>query len=346
MSTQWGTNVYVLGNQGPKFLRTLQLLVGKDGDGNVSPATGLLIDATPKDGSPGLRITFEITKTIYRTPNQALIKIYNLNQAHERQIDREFNDIILQGGYRGQTHTFFRGNIRFTHFYREENDHISEINAGDGDKDFRGALVNFTLAAGHDDENTIRQLVTSMRATTMGRIAGKKIKSKRLRGRTYSGLARDVMDKIAKDSDGHWSIQNGAMVLVPVDSVLPGSAIAISSETGLLGAPEINNKGIKIRCMLDPRIIPGSKLWLQNNDVKQRHLKASMTGQSHKLHGSKRPVRLDPDGVYKVYAVKLVGDMCGADWYCECMCVALDSQIPSTQGLPQSSTPDDDVLTF
>jgi hypothetical protein len=346
MATQWGDNLYVLQNDGPKFPRALQLLVGKDGDGNVSPATGLLIDAMPKDNSPGLRITFEITKTLYRTPNQALIKIYNLNQDHERQIDREFNDVILQGGYRGQPHTFFRGNIRFTHFYREENDHISEINAGDGDKDFRGALVNFTLTAGHDDEDTIRSLTASMRATTMGRVAGKKLKSKRLRGRTYSGNARDVMDKIAKDSDGHWSIQNGSMVLVPVDSVLPGVAIAISSETGLLGAPEVNNKGIKIKCMLDPRIIPGCKLWLQNNDVKQKHLKASVEGQKHKLKGPKMPVRLDPDGVYKCYAVKLVGDTRGPDWYCECMCVALDSPIPSSKGVPISSTPDDDVLTF
>lgn len=346
MGTQWGPNMYVLGNDGPKFPRCLQLLVGKDGDGNVSPATGLLIDSMPKDGAPGLRVTFEITKTIYRTPNQALIKIYNLNQAHEKQIDREFNDVILQGGYRGQEHTFFRGNIRFTHFYREVNDRIAEINAGDGDKDFRGALVNFTLAAGHDDETTIRQLTTSMRATTMGHVSGKKVRVKRLRGRTYSGLARDVLDKIAKDSDGHWSIQNGSLIMVPVDSVLPGAAIAISSDTGLLGAPEVNNKGIKIKCMLDPRIIPGCKLWLQNNDVKQKHLAAASEGQKHKLKGAKKPVRLDPDGVYKVYAVKMVGDTRGPDWYCECMCVALDSPIPTKAGTPISSTPDDDVVTF
>jgi hypothetical protein len=340
----WGPNLYVSGNQGPKFPRALQLLVGKDGDGNVSPATGLLIDSTPKDGSPGLRITFEITKTIYRTPNQALIKIYNLTQDHEKQVEREFNDVILQGGYRGQVHTFFRGNIRFSHFYRETNEHIAEINAGDGDKDFRGALVNFSLSAGHDDEAIIRSVTDSMRATTKGRLAGKKLKVERLRGRAYSGLARDVMDKVAKDNDGHWSIQNGLMIMVPVDSVLPGEAIAVASETGLLETPESNNKGIKIKVMLDPRIIPGGKLWLKNNEVKGRKLKPAIEGQKHKLHGPKAPVRLDPDGVYKVYAVKHVGDTRGSDWYSECMCVALDAPIPSAKGLPVSSTPDDDLL--
>jgi hypothetical protein len=106
----------------------------------------------------------------------------------------------------------------------------------------------------------------------------------------------------------------------------------------------VNNKGIKIKCMLDPRIVPGCKLWLQNNDVKQKHLKASIEGQKHKLKGPKMPVRLDPDGVYKVYAVKLIGDTRGPDWYCECMCVALDSPIPSKAGVPMSSTPDDDVM--
>lgn len=344
-TTQWGPNLYVSGNTGPKMGRVLQLLVGHDGDGNVRYDNGLLISNVQPDGSPGLRMTFEITKTIYRTPNQALIKIYGLSQEHEKTIGREYNDVILQGGYQGQVRVFFRGNIRFTHFYGEAGvDRIAEINAGDGDKDFRNALVNFTLEAGHTDGDVIHRLFTSMRATTEGRIAGKNLKTRFARGRTYSGLVRDVMDQAARNSDAHWSIQNGAMIMVPVDSVLPGEAIVVSSETGLLGTPEVNNKGIKIRTLLDPRIVPARKLWLQNNEIKQKHLAKAIEGQKHKLHGPQKPVRTDPDGVYKTYAVKMAGDTRGPNWECESMCVALDSPIPSIKGLPISSTPDDDVL--
>jgi hypothetical protein len=333
--------------QGNKWLRQAQVIVGKNGDGNVSPSNGLLISSVQSDGSPGLRITFDIQKTIYRTPNQALIKVYNLTQAHEKQIDAEYNDLIVQCGYVGQgaMRLVFRGNIRFTHFYREGNDHVGEINAGDGDKDFRNAIVNFTLQANHSDADVMDKLLETMQATIKGHIAGKNINRKRIRGKTHVGLARDVMDRIAKENDGHWSSQDGALTMIPVDSVVsPAQAIEISSETGLLETPEVNDKGITIKVMLDPRIVAGGKLWLKNNDVKMKHLSRVLTGQSRKAKGPKTPVRLDPDGVYKVFAVRHVGDTCGGDWYSECRCVGLSQPIPSSKGMPVSTTPDGDLL--
>ena len=330
---------------GPKWLRYARVLVGKNGNGDVSPTVGLSIESVqPSDNSPGLRIKFEITKTIYHTPNQALITIYNLTQAHEQAIDKEYNDLILIAGYQGQERVVFRGNIKFTHFYGDGLDRYAEINAGDGDKDFRNALVNFTLAAGHDDEDTIDNLLTSFQATTKGHVHGKHIARKRIRGRTYSGSARDVLNTIERENDGHWSIQDGVLNLVPVDSVLPSEAIVVSSDNGLLGPPEVNDPGITIRTMLEPRIVPGGKLWLQNNEVRQKHLKASMTGQQHKLKGPKVPVRLDPDGVYKVFAHKLTGDTRDTTWVSECRTVGLDQPIPSKKGMPISTTPDGDIL--
>jgi hypothetical protein len=183
-----------------------------------------------------------------------------------------------------------------------------------------------------------------MQATTKGHIHGKHLTRSRLRGKVYSGMMRDHMDKIARENDAEWSMQDGKLVMVPVDSVLPGAAIAISSETGLLGAPEINDKGITVKTMMDLRIVPYGKIWLKNNEVKMAHLKAAQTGQKRKLHGPATPIRLDPDGVYKVYAVKHVGDTRGTDWYSECRCVALDSPIPKATGMNSSSTPDGDLL--
>lgn len=322
-----------------KWMRSLQLLVGKDGDGDVSPATGLLIE--------GLRITFEFTKTIYRTPNVATIKVYNLNSTSERKILKEYNDVILQGGYVGggeKPRLFFRGNVSFGSAYRDDTSRICEINAKDGDKDFRGALVNFTLAAGHTDADAIHKVLESFQATTLGHAHGKNLHAKHGRGRTFSGNARDVLDHIAGNNDAEWSIQNGLLTMVPVDSTLPTEAFEVSSETGLLGTPEANDQGIAMKMLFDPRIIPGSKVWLKNNEVKTKHLKAAVTGQKRKLHGPNVPARTDQDGVYKVYAVHGVGDTRGEDWFSELKCVALDAPIPSRKGMPQSSAPDGEIL--
>jgi hypothetical protein len=319
-----------------KWLRKCQLLVGKDGNGEVWPSSGLLVEH--------LRIAFDITKTIYRTPNVGTIRIYNLSESDERKVDREFNDVILQGGYQSNNRLFFRGNIKYCNIYRDGNDRITELNCGDGDKDFKGTLVNFALAAGHTDADAIRQLLHSFKATTLGHVHGKDLFRKRSRGRVFSGNARDILDRVAEDNAAEWSIQDGKLIMVPVDSTLPNEAIEVDSETGLVGTPEVNDKGITIKTFFDPRIVPGSKLWLRNNEVKMRHLKAELKGQKRKLHGPSKPARTDPDGIYKVYAAHITGDTRDVEWFSECKCVALDAKIPSIKGLPQSTTPDGDIL--
>jgi len=341
MTIEWNA----AGNQSPKWLRVCQLMIGKNGDGNVSPSTGLLIEQQV-GAEAGLRIKFDITKTIYRTPNVASITIYNMNEQHEQMVMKEFNDVILQGGYQGNQRLFFRGNIKYANAYRDDNDRLVVLECGDGDKDFHGAMVNFQLKSGEgsSDAFVIKNLLTTFRATTDGHVSGKNIHKNHGRTRVFSGNARDLLDRIAKNNDAEWSIQDGKLIMVPVDSTLPNEAIMVSSETGLLGAPEVNDKGIGLKVMFDPRIIPGSKIWLLNNEVKMKHLKAELTSQKRKLHGPKRPIRTDPDGIYKVYAVHIVGDTRGQDWTSEIKCVSLDSKIPSIKGLPQSTTPDGDLL--
>jgi hypothetical protein len=322
-----------------KWLRACQLLVGKDGNGDVSDKTALLID--------GLRISFDITKTIYRTPNVGTIKVYNLSGPTEKRILREYNDLIRRGGYVGggqKPRTFFRGNIVFGTAYRDGVNRILELNAKDGDKDFYNATVNFTLAAGHTDADVIREVVKVFEATKLGHVHGKNLSKKHARGRTYATNARAVLDQIARDNHAEWSIQNGKLNMVPVDSTLPMEAFEVSSERRLFGAPDANDKGISMKMLFDPLIIPGSKVWLRNNEVKTKALKAAVTGQQRKLKGPKVPARLDPDGIYKVYAEHIMGDTRDVDWFAELKCVGLDQPIPSSKSMPQSTAPDGDIL--
>lgn len=326
------SDLYASGSTGPKWIRKCKVRVGTQG-------SGFVVD--------GLRVQFEVTKTIYRTPNVASVKIYNLTPDNAKTLQDEFTDIAIVAGYEKQEHLLFQGNIRFSYLYRDGNDWVSEIEAGDGDKDFANTKVSFTLAKDSTDAIAIEKIVGCMSSTEMGRVHGKNISKERIRGAVYCGNARDYLDKIARTNDAHWSIQDGKVVLIPVDSVLPGEAILISSETGLLGAPEVNDKGITITSMLDPRIVPNGKLWLMNNDVKLAHMPPLQTGQQRKLKGPKKTIRLDPDGVYKVFSVKHTGDTrggSGSPWKSECRCVGLDQPIPKKSGVPLSSTPDGDVL--
>jgi hypothetical protein len=279
-----------------------------------------------------LKITFDVTKTIYRTPNVGTIKLYNLSEDNENHIHDEFNDVELDAGYAedGGPQGIFRGNIRYVYRYREGNDRITEIQAGDGDKDWKDAEVNFTLAGGHTDGDAIGKMLESLGTTTLGYVAGTQITKPHILGKTYSGTVRQVMDVIARNNKAHWAIQDGKLVMVPFGSTMPNEAIKVDSTTGLLGAPQINDKGISMKLQLDPSVVPNGKLWLSNNEVKAAVFKAPMLLREHQKK-SKAHVRLDPDGVYKVLVVNHKGDTRGNDWYSEIMCIGLDAKIPTTK---------------
>lgn len=277
-----------------------------------------------------LRISFKVNKTAGRVPNTALIKIFNLNQDHENQIRKEFDEVLLNAGYEGASLLVFRGNIRHIFRYRDGNDRIIEIDAADGEKDFRNAIVNFTLAAGSTSGQLLDQVLGKM-TSKKGYVALKD--RKRVRGRVVSGMARDTLDQLASESDAHWSIQDGVLEIVPVDSTLPTEAIVLSSDTGLLGAPEIDDKGIKATCLLNPRIRIGGKVWLDNNTLRatiKKELETKPGARRVKVKKHRGELaRLDPDGVYKVVKLEHEGDTHGREWSTQVRCVGLDKAIPS-----------------
>ncbi|HSS39038.1 MAG TPA: hypothetical protein VLT58_09740 [Polyangia bacterium] len=304
-----------------QYLRVCQVITGKNG-------SGLQVE--------GLRVEFTITKTIGRAPNTAKIKIYNLSQATEGQIKGEFDEVLLNAGYQGASLLIFRGNIRHADAYRDGVNRILELDCADGDKDFRKAIVNTTLAKGTTTAQVVDHVIQQFETTTRGTII---LASKaRPRGLVLCGMARDVLDRVASEQDAHWSIQDGALHIVPVDKTLPSEAIVINSGTGMLGAPVRDDKGIKVRCLLNPRIKVNGKIWLDNNDFRDQVAKTKTTypgakppKKSAKTKRSGTLARLDPDGIYKCFRVDHEGDTRGEKWETTIMCVALDAAIPSTR---------------
>lgn len=271
-----------------------------------------------------LRIRFEVAKSVGRTPNKAVVKIYNLNPTHEAQVTTEFDDLILEVGYSSAALGVFRGNITRAFRYRDGVDSITEVHAGDGDRDFRKATCNFSLAAGANNDQLIARIVDGFTTTTKGYVPVRS--SSRTRGRVFCGMARDVLDRIARQQGSEWSIQDGVLDIVPVDSTTPTEAVRLTSETGMLDCPEITDKGVIVRCLLNPTIKPNGKVQIDNNSVREKMGKAKLA-------------RLDPDGVYKVIRVIHKGDTRDTEWVSEMTCVALGG-IVTTSAAPTTAATD------
>lgn len=303
-----------------QWKRRAQVVIGKKG-------SGLLVE--------NLRIQFEVSKTVESAPNVAVIKIFNLNPANEAKIKNEFDEVILNAGYEGALRLVFRGNIKHVYRYREKADYITEIEAGDGDKDYRSAVMNETLAAGTTNAQLVDRAVGSFKGTGGTTKGAVQINDRaRLRGKVISGNTRDVLHDVARESGANWSIQDGQLVIVKTNAVLPDEAIVITAETGMLGAPEINDKGIAVKCLMNPQLRVNGAIKLDNNGIKAKRVKAQTLGTRYEKEASdpKEPVRLDPDGIYKVLKLTHKGDTRGQDWLSEIECIGLDQPIPANRG--------------
>lgn len=298
-----------------QWKRHAQVVIGKAG-------SGLLVE--------NLRVHFEVSKTVESAPNVAVIKIFNLSPINEAKIKNEFDEVLLNAGYEGALRLVFRGNIKHVYRYRDKSDYITEIEAGDGDKDFRSATMNETLAAGTTNAQLVDRAVGSFKTTGGTTKGAVQINDRaRLRGKVISGNTRDVLHDVARESGANWSIQDGQLVIVKANGVLPDEAIVLTADTGMLGAPEINDKGIAVKCLLNPQLRVNGAIKLDNNGIKAKRQKAQALGK--KQEDQKEPVRLDPDGIYKVLKITHKGDTRGQDWVSEIECIGLDQPIPASR---------------
>jgi hypothetical protein len=308
-------------NSTRQWMRQASLVVGTKGQG-IEIGT--------------LRITFKVEKTIRPTPNQASILVYNLSPDQEAKVKNEYTDVMLQVGYQGATRMVFGGNIKRAFTYKEETDWITEIQGADGDKDYTRATLNKTLAAGYTDADIVKAAIDAY-GQTGGTAAGTVTTSTvaHSRGRVLTGPVTQLMHRVAENALGHWSIQDGKLYLVKADSVLPDDAIVVNETTGMIGAPEISDKGIIVKCQLNPQIRINGALKLDNNDIKVKSYQLYVNGPKVK---AKNLVRLSPDGIYKVYKLTHEGDTWGEDWFTTSECVAVGSAIPA-QGKGKKTGP-------
>lgn len=295
-----------------QWLRSCSLVVGaNDGDG---------LDLSQ------LRIKFSTKKGDAETPNSAEITVYNLSDETANKIKGEFTRVILQAGYQSNSGIIFDGQIRGKRTGKENGvDTWLEITAADGDRAYNFATVSQTLAAGSTPAHQVKVCNDAFAAkgTGVGHVPTDLGGQPLPRGKVMYGMARKHMRNVAQSTDASWSIQDGKVQLVKATGYLPGEAVVLTHETGLIGTPEQTNEGVKVRCLLNPRLKVGGRIKLDNASIQtvKTELKAG-TGN--------KPAKMDRDGLYRILKVEYAGDTHGNDWYADLVCIGLDdtSKLP------------------
>jgi len=263
----------------------------------------------PQDGEArvirDLRINFEITKSILSFPNLCRLNIYNPNEDTLAALQKKFTKIVINAGYEGDVRLLFKGEIRNVFQNRAGVDRLITIYAGDGERDWQNATFNKTFTENVTISSAIEEVLKSFEEVTVGVVNGLPQVADKLRGQTLSGSSKDILDQFADEYGFDWSIQDGEVIITPVESPLEGDeAVLVNAATGMIGSPTVTEIGADVTTLLNPRMLPNKAFKIEsvNADIQLGNL------------FFRDIKRTTAEGTYKIQEVTFKGDSREGDW--------------------------------
>lgn len=316
---------------GPRqWLRKSQLVVGnREGSG---------LDLSE------LRFSFKIQQAEIQTPNAAWIRVYNPFRDTVQRIgattsEAEFKRVTLHAGYQdGNYGLIFQGDIKQARYGRDNaTTTYMEILASDGDEAYNFATVSMTLAAGSSPRDMIQQAANAMAqfGVTLGPLPDTLPNVTLPRAITLHAMARDVMRAVSAWSGCNWSIVNGVITMTPTNGYVEGEAVVLTAYTGMIGMPEQTEDGLRVRCLINPKIFPGRLIKVDNKSVQQARFGLQYGAEVRNETIARIFPTTGNDGYYRVIAVDVEGDTRGQEWYYDLICYSIAPGAMTPLSAPQ-----------
>lgn len=281
------------------------------------------------------KVTFRVQRGDWQSPNSCDVRIFNLSDATANKIStKEFTQIAVQAGYPGNFGLVFRGVVKQVRIGRiDAKDTYVDITAADGDEAYNFSSMALTLSKGSTNDDSVQAFVAKMASAISQPIsigyAPQLQQNGRIRGRSFYGMTRDELRDFAAANNVLWSIQDGKLTIIPQRSYIPGEAVLISPQTGLIGVPEQTQNGIEVRILLNPQVKIGQLVKLDSKAVNLLRYGLDSASQADNFRLS-QSVKTQADGLYYALSANHTGDTRGQTWYTDLIMLAVDAQIPQT----------------
>lgn len=243
----------------------------------------------------GFRIQFRVEKTSDAAPNTIDFSISNLAAATRERLQQANVPVIFEAGYLDQTEVLFKGDCRYISSSHQETDWVTRVQSGDGENAFAGSRVNESFAANTDVRDVAKKAMEAMKlemrdaAIAVKNGDWKGAQEKLWHGCTASGKAANILSDVLGSGGMSWSIQDGVLQVLSRGKTTGDKAIVLGPTTGLIGSPELGEKGyVKLRSLLNGGLKPGRRLVLNSAAFQ---------------------------GAFRIEKVLHVGDTHGAEWY-------------------------------
>lgn len=247
----------------------------------------------------GLDIAFRVEKSTKRTPNKAEIRVWNLNETSRSIVETgDPRVVILRAGYAEDGDpppVIFLGDIRKARTEIDGVDVVTVIPGRDGGAAFSDARISKVYPAGTQVTRAIRDAVDALGigpgnlSEFEAALALRGGASVFPDGYVANGPARSTLDALIRGAGLRWSIQGGALQVQSRGGALATQAVLLTPDTGLVGSPTKNEKGIvTARSLLQKGLDPGRRVTVESRLV---------------------------SGEYEIRRVVYEGETAGVAWY-------------------------------
>lgn len=220
-----------------------------------------------------LACSFKIKRSVYARAGTCEITIRNLNEQHRREITtapRRTTYVEVQAGYVDGVSLLFRGDLRKAIPAQDGTDWTVTVTAGDGEHALRTARVFQSFAQGSSVESALRAIADALgvgvgNAVTALRAARFSDATEWSEGTVLRGLASSELTRLCASAGLSWSVQDGALQVLPLGGALEREAVLLSPSSGLLAAPEVvNRRTIALKTLMIPGLSPGQLVVLDS----------------------------------------------------------------------------------
>lgn len=242
-----------------------------------------------------LDIQFSVKKSIKPEPNTCELRVMNLSPSSRRLLESEkLLPVRLEAGYKEGMSLIFEGEVRTAHSLADGATIVTQMSTGDGEKAIRSSRVSMTVGPKAPIQQVFEQLAKSLGVkdgnlkATVGRLAAKGL-GVFAKGAVIHGPAAPELTSLCDTAGLEWNIHDGALNFTEKGQPHDGTAVLISSDTGMVGSPTVDSEGVaECTCLMIPDLKIGAKVSFDTLSVK---------------------------GGYRIIAVEYSGDTAGDEWF-------------------------------
>lgn len=245
-----------------------------------------------------LHVTFSVQKADLQSQNTAKLSIWNLNDQHLAELNKDDCAVALRAGYGSVIPLIFSGIVTFATTALDGADRCTDIELVDNRIEIRDTYISLSYAGKVNTKTLIQDTADQMGvAVTFSYNAEF---TDLPNGFSFIGPAREALGKACSSSGLEWSVLNGVLQVKKPGDVMSREVYVLSSETGLVGIPK------RVQISGDEGTSASQHGW----DVEYLMNAAINIGDYVKLESKM------VTGFFRVYSLEIEGDNLGGTWQC------------------------------